>query len=89
MNKGDLIYLKMSDGDRVFLNLNEVIAVLVNHITMNNDDNDSISTESQGTKLEFCMNNKTHYEYTFTDGDPDGMAVIRQLKNFVSKEAFV
>lgn len=29
MNKGDLIYLKMSNGDRVFLNANEIIAVLV------------------------------------------------------------
>lgn len=93
MNKGELIYLKMSNGDRVFLNANDIIAVLANHITMNNndDDNNNISIESQGTKfekLEFYMNDKSHFEYTFSDNDPDGMRVIRQLKNFVSEEAF-
>ena len=35
------------------------------------------------------MNDKSHFEYTFSDNDPDGMRVIRQLKNFVSEEAFV
>lgn len=91
MNKGELIYLKMSNGDRVFLNANDIIAVLANRITMNDNDDDddnNISIESQGTKLEFYMNDKSHFEYTFTDRDPDGMRVIRQLKNFVSEEAF-
>lgn len=90
MNKGELIYLKISNGDRVFLNANDIIAVLANRITMNNndDDNDNISIDSQGTKLEFYMNGKSHFEYTFSDNDPDGMRVIRQLKNFVSEEAF-
>ena len=88
MNKGELIYLKMSDGDRVFLNANEIIAVFVSHTTKSNSDNDSISTETFETKLEFCMSNKSHYMYTFDDNDPDGMTVIRQLKNFVSEEAF-
>lgn len=47
MNKGDLIYLKMSNGDRVFLSANDIIAVLANRITMNNDDdNNNISIES-------------------------------------------
>ena len=56
MNKGELIYLKMSNGDRVFLNANDIIAVLANRITMNNDDdNNNISIESQGTKLEFYI----------------------------------
>lgn len=88
MNKGDLIYLKMSNGDRVFLNANDIIAVLANRITMDNSDDDDISTEASGTKLEFCLKDKSRYEYTFTDRDPDGMRVIRQLKNFVSEEAF-
>lgn len=91
MNKGELIYLKMSNGDRVFLNANDIIAVFANRITMNdndNDDNNNISIESQGTKLEFYMNDKSHFEYTFSDNDPDGMRAIRQLKNFVSEEAF-
>lgn len=88
MNKGDLIYLKMSNGDRVFLNANEIIAVLVSHTTKDNSDNDSISTETFETKLDFCMSDKTLYSYEFDDNDPDGMAVIRQIKNFVSEEAF-
>lgn len=88
MNKGELIYLKMSNGDRVFININEIVVVLANRITMNNSDDDDISTEVSGTKLEFCLKNKSRYEYTFTDRDPDGMRVIRQLKNFVSEEAF-
>lgn len=88
MNKGDLIYLKMSNGDRVFLNANEIIAVLVSHTTKDNSDNDSISTETFETKLDFCMSNKTLYSYEFDDNDPDDMAVIRQIKNFVSEEAF-
>ena len=88
MNKGELIYLKMSNGDRVCLNINEIVVVLANRITMDNSDDDDISTEASGTKLEFCLKDKSRYEYTFTDRDPDGMAVIRQLKNFVSEEAF-
>ena len=88
MNKGELIYLKMSNGGRVFLNINKIVVVLANRITMDNSDDDDISTEVSGTKLEFCLKDKSRYEYTFTDGDPDGMAVIRQLKNFVSEEAF-
>lgn len=88
MNKGELIYLKLSDGGRVFFNINEVVAIFISHTTKNNSDNDSISTETFETKLDFCMSNKSHYEYTFEDGDPDGMRVIRQLKNFVSEEAF-
>ena len=83
MNKGDLIYLKMSDGDRVFLNANEIIAVLVSHTTKSNSDDNNISTETFETKLEFCMNNKSHYMYTFDDNDPNGMAVLRQLRNFL------
>lgn len=89
MNKGELIYLKMSNGDRVFLNINEIVVVLANRITMDNSDDDDISTEASGTKLEFCLKNKSRYEYTFTDRDPDGIAVLRQLKKFVSEEAFV
>lgn len=88
MNKGELIYLKMSNGDRAFLNINEIVVVLANRITMDNSDDDDISTEASGTKLEFCLKNKSRYGYTFTDRDPDGMAVIRQLKNFISEEAF-
>lgn len=88
MNKGELIYLKMSNGDRAFLNINEIVVVLANRITMDNSDDDDISTEASGTKLEFCLKNKSRYEYTFTDRDPDGMAVIKQLKKFVSEEAF-
>lgn len=88
MNKGELIYLKMSNGDRVFLNANEIIAVLVSHTTKDNSDNDSISTETFETKLDFCMSNKTLYSYEFDDNDPDGMAVMRQIKNFVSEEVF-
>ena len=38
MNKGELIYLKMSNGDRVFLNINEIVVVLANRITMDNSD---------------------------------------------------
>ena len=83
MNKGDLIYLKMSNGDSVFLNANEIIAVLVSHTTKDNPDNDSISTETFETKLDFCMSNKTLYSYEFEDNDPDGMAVLRQLRNFL------
>ena len=88
MNKGELIYLKMSNSDRVFLNINEIVMVLANRITMDNSDDDDISTKASGTKLEFCLKDKSRYEYTFTDRDPDGMRVIRQLKNFVSEEAF-
>lgn len=83
MNKGDLIYLKLSNGDRVFLNANEIIAVLVSHTTKNNSDNDSISTEISETKLDFRMTNKVLYSYEFEDNDPDGMAVLRQLRNFL------
>lgn len=89
MNKGELIYLKMSNGDRVFLNINEVVIVLVSHTTKSNSDDNNISTETFETKLEFCMSNKSHYMYTFDDGDPEGITVLRQLKNFVSEEAFV
>lgn len=90
MNKGELIYLKMSNGDRVFLNMNEIVSVVANRITMDNsDDDDDISTETPGVDLEIYMKDKSHYEYTFTDGDPYGTAVIRQFKNFVSEEAFV
>lgn len=88
MNKGELIYLKMSDGDRIFLNANEIIAVFVSHTTKDNSNNDSISTEISETKLDFCMSNKSRYSYGFEDNDPDGMTVMRQLKNFVSEEAF-
>ena len=89
MNKGELIYLKMSNGDRVFLNMNEIVSVVVNRITMDNSDDDDISTETPGVDLEIYMKDKSHYEYTFTDGDPYGTAVIKQFKNFVSEEAFV
>ena len=89
MNKGELIYLKMSNGDRVFLNMNEIVSIIVNRITMDNSDDDDISTETPGVDLEFYMKDKSHYEYTFSDGDPYGTAVIRQFKNFVSEEAFV
>lgn len=89
MNKGELIYLKMSNGDRVFLNMNEIVSVVVNRITMDNSDDDDISTETPGVDLEIYMKDKSHYEYTFSDGDPYGTAVIRQFKNFVSDEAFV
>lgn len=89
MNKGELIYLKMSNGDRVFLNINEIVSVVVNRITMDNSDDDDISTETPGVDLEIYMKDKSHYEYTFTDGDPYGTAVIRQFKNFVSEEAFI
>ena len=88
MNKGDLIYLKLSDGDRVFLNVNEIVAVLVFHTAKDNSDDDSISAETFETGLNFCMSNKSHYVYTFDDNDPEGIAVLRQLKNFVSEEAF-
>lgn len=88
MNKGELIYLKMSNGDRVFLNINEIVVVLANRITMDDSDDDDISTEASGTKLEFCLKDKSRYEYTFSDNDPDGMRVMRQIKNFVSEEAF-
>ena len=89
MNKGELIYLNMSNGDRVFLNMNESVSIVVNRITMDNSDDDDISTETPGVDLEIYMKDKSHYEYTFTDGDPYGTAVIRQFKNFVLEEAFV
>ncbi len=89
MNKGELIYLKMSNGDRVFLNMNEIVSIVANRITMDNSDDDDISTETPGIDLEIYMRDKSHYEYTFTEGDPYGTAVIRQFKNFVSEEAFV
>lgn len=89
MNKGELIYLKMSNGDRVFLNINEIVSIVANRITMDNSDDDDISTETPGTDLEIYMKDKSHYEYTFSDGDPYGTAVFRQFKNFVSEEAFV
>ena len=89
MNKGELIYLKMSNGDRVFLNMNEIVSIVVNRITMDNSDDDDISTETPGVDLEIYMKDKSRYEYTFSDGDPYGTAVIRQFKNFVSEEAFV
>lgn len=89
MNKGELIYLKMSNGDRVFLNINEIVSVVANRITMDNSDDDDISTETLGIDLEIYMRDKSHYEYTFSDGDPYGTAVLRQFKNFVSEEAFV
>lgn len=88
MNKGELIYLKMSNGDRVFLNVNEIVAVLVSYTAKDDSDDNSISTETFETELNFCMSNKSHYKYVFDDGDPDGMAVLRQIKNFVSEEAF-
>lgn len=89
MNKGKLIYLKMSNGDRVFLNMNEIVSIVVNRITMDNSDDDDISTETPGVDLEIYMKDKSHYEYTFTDGDPYGTAALRQFKNFVVEEAFV
>lgn len=89
MNKGELIYLKMSNGDRVFLNMNEIVSIVANRITMDNSDDDDISTETPGIDLKIYMKDKSHYEYTFTDGDPYGTAVLRQFKNFVSEEAFV
>lgn len=89
MNKGELIYLKMSNGDRVFININEIVSIVVNRITMDNSDDDDISTETPGVDLEIYMRDKSHYEYTFSDGDPYGTAVLRQFKNFVSEEAFV
>lgn len=89
MNKGELIYLKMSNGDFIFLNINEIVSVVANRITMDNSDDDDISTETPGIDLEIYMRDKSHYEYTFSDGDPYGTAVLRQFKNFVSEEAFV
>lgn len=89
MNKGELIYLKMSNGDFIFLNINEIVSVVANRITMDNSDDDDISTETPGIDLEIYMKDKSHYEYTFSDGDPYGTAVLRQFKNFVSEEAFV
>lgn len=89
MNKGELIYLKMSNGDFVFLNINEIVSIVANRITMDNSDDDDISTETPGIGLEIYMRDKSHYEYTFADGDPYGAAVLRQFKNFVSEEAFV
>lgn len=83
MNKGDLIYFKMSNGDRAFLNVNEIVMVLISHIAKDDSDDNNISTETFETKLEFCMSNKSHYMYTFDDNDPDGMAVLRQLRNFL------
>lgn len=89
MNKGELIYLKMSNGDFVFLNINEITSIVANRITMDNSNDDDISTETPGIDLEIYMRDKSHYEYTFSDGDPYGMALIKQFKNFVSEEAFV
>ena len=89
MNKGELIYLKMSNGDFVFLNINEIVSIVANRITMDNSDDDDISTETLGVNLEIYMRNKSHYKYTFADGDPYGTAVIKQFKNFVSEEAFI
>lgn len=89
MNKGELIYLKMSNGDFVFLNINEIVSIVANRITMDNSDDDDISTETLGIDLEIYMRDKSHYEYTFSDGDPYGTAVLRQFKNFVSEEAFI
>lgn len=89
MNKGELIYLKMSNGDFVFLNINEITSIVANRITMDNSDDDDISTETPGIDLEIYMKDKSHYEYTFSDGDPYGAAVIKQFKNFVSEEAFI
>lgn len=89
MNKGELIYLKMSNGDRVFLNMNEIVSIVANRIIMDNSDDDDISTETPGIDLEIYMRDKSHYEYTFSDGDPYGTAVLRQFKNFVSEEAFI
>ena len=89
MNKGELIYLKMSNGDFIFLNINEIVSVVANRITMDNSDDDDISTETPGIDLEIYMKDKSHYEYTFSDGNPYGTAVLRQFKNFVSEEAFV
>lgn len=89
MNKGELIYLKMSNGDFVFLNINEITSIVANRITMDNSDDDDISTETLGIDLEIYMRDKSHYEYTFSDGDPYGTAVIKQFKNFVSDEAFI
>ena len=56
---------------------------------MDNSDDNDISTETPGIDLEIYMRDKSHYEYTFADGDPYGTAVLRQFKNFVSEEAFV
>jgi hypothetical protein len=56
---------------------------------MDNSDDDDISTETPGIDLEIYMRDKSHYEYTFSDGDPYGTAVIKQFKNFVSDEAFI
>lgn len=89
MNKGELIYLKMSNGDRVFLNMNEITSIVANRITMDNSDDDDISTETPGIDLEIYMRDKSYYEYTFSDGDPYGTAVLKQFKNFVSEEAFI
>lgn len=89
MNKGELIYLKMSNGDFIFININEIVSVVANRITMDNSDDNDISTETPGIDLEIYMKDKSHYEYTFSDGDPYGTAVLRQFKNFVSEEAFV
>lgn len=89
MNKGELIYLKMSNGDFVFLNINEIVSIVANRITMDNSDDDDISTETLGVNLEIYMRNKSHYKYTFADGDPYGTAAIKQFKNFVSEEAFI
>lgn len=89
MNKDELIYLKMSNGDFVFLNINEIVSIVANRITMDNSDDDDISTETPGIDLEIYMRNKSHYKYTFADSDPYGTAVIKQFKNFVSEEAFI
>lgn len=89
MNKGELIYLKMSNGDFVFFNMNEIVSIVANRITMDNSDDDDISTETPGIDLKIYMKDKSHYEYTFSDGNPYGTAVIKQFKNFVSEEAFV
>lgn len=88
MNKGELIYLKMSNGDRAFLNVNEIVMVLISHIAKDDSDDDSISAETFETKLDFYMSDKSHYEYVFDDGYSEGVAILKQLKNFGSEEAF-
>lgn len=88
MNKGDLIYFKVSNGDRAFLNVNEIVMVLISHTAKDDSDDDSISAETFETKLDFYMSGKSHYEYIFDDGYSEGVAILKQLKNFVSEEAF-
>lgn len=88
MNKGDLIYFKMSNGDCAFLNVNEIVMVLISHTAKDDSDDDSISAETFETKLDFYMSDKSHYEYVFDDGYSEGIAILKQLKNFISEEAF-